>query len=121
MLDRDKLPDDSTELKGIVYNLLDVLEEQKRLIANQNERIDSQFQKIEDQSKRLDEQAKKIDHLTDQVNSLKRHQYGKKSEKLPDEDPPKENGSGGSSDQLSSSPDGYKRIPSLLYVLDISF
>jgi len=114
MLDRDKLPDNNTELKGIIYNLLDVLEEQKRLIANQNERIESQFQKIEEQSKkiedqsqRLDEQAKKIEYLTEQVDSLKRQKYGKKSEKLPDEEPPEESGSEGNSGQASDSPDGY--------------
>ncbi len=79
---RKELPNDTVELKGLVYQLLDVVEEQKKLIANQNERIETQFQKIEEQSQKIEEQSQRIDQLTDQVNSLKRYRYGKKSEKV---------------------------------------
>ena len=67
MIARENLPNDTVELKGLVYQLLDVVEQQKLLIANQNERIEAQSQRI--------------DQLTDQVNALKRHQFGKRSEK----------------------------------------
>ena len=79
---REELPNDTVELKGLVYQLLDVVEEQKKLIANQNERIETQFQKIEEQSQKIDEQSHRIDQLMDQVNTLKRYRYGKKSEKV---------------------------------------
>jgi len=88
MIARENLPNDTVELKGLVYQLLDVVEQQKLLIANQNERIETLFLKNEEQSKQLqtqsqkiEEQAHQIDQLTHQVNSLKRHQFGKRSEK----------------------------------------
>lgn len=74
MIARENLPNDTIELKGLVCQLLDVVEQQKLLIANQNERIETLFLKNEAQSQR-------IDQLTDQVNALKRHQFGKRSEK----------------------------------------
>ncbi|MBX9621580.1 MAG: hypothetical protein K2X28_06100 [Alphaproteobacteria bacterium] len=95
MIARENLPNDTVELKGLVYQLLDVVEQQKLLIANQNERMEAQFLRIEgqsqeiktlslkneEQSQKLQAQAHKIDQLTDQVNALKRHQFGKRSEK----------------------------------------
>jgi septal ring factor EnvC (AmiA/AmiB activator) len=78
MIAREELPNDTVELKGLVCQLLDVVEEQKKLIANLNERVEIQVQKIEEQSQR-------IDQLTDQVNSLKRYRFGKKSEKVKQE------------------------------------
>ena len=107
---REELPNDTVELKGLVYQLLDVVEEQKKLIANLNERVETQLlknqeqaqqittqsQQIETQSQqiiqqseqitaqaqKIDEQTQRIDQLTDQVNSLKRYRFGKKSEKV---------------------------------------
>lgn len=93
MVAREQLPDNKNELKGIIYQLIDVVEEQKRLIANQNERIEAQFLKIEEQSQR-------IDQLTEQVNALKRHRYGKKSEKVQEEKAKPDNAE-------TTSPDGY--------------
>lgn len=100
---REELPNDTVELKGLVYQLLDVVEDQKKLIANLNERVETQLlknqeqseqitkqsqkieeqsEKIDEQSEKIDEQSQRIDQLTDQVNSLKRYRYGKKSEKV---------------------------------------
>ena len=95
MIAHENLPNDTVELKGLVYQLLDVVEQQKLLIANQNERIEALFLKNE-------EQAQKIDQLTHQVNSLKRHRYGKRSEKT-QEDDSKQN----DSNNLPSSPDAH--------------
>ena len=88
MIVRENLPNDTVELKGLVYQLLDVVEQQKLLIANQNKRIetlflknDEQSQQLTTQSQKIEEQAHQIDRLTHQVNSLKRHQFGKRSEK----------------------------------------
>lgn len=95
MIVRENLPNDTVELKGLVYQLLDVVEQQKLLIANQNERIETLFlkndeqsqqlqtqaQQLTTQSQKIEEQAHQIDQLTHQVNSLKRHQFGKRSEK----------------------------------------
>jgi len=96
MIVRENLPNDTVELKGLVYQLLDVVEQQKLLIANQNERIEAQSQRI--------------DQLTDQVNALKRHQFGKRSEKNQKEiEKEKEEES-----EKTSSQDGYewpKAIP----------
>ncbi|MBX9621526.1 MAG: transposase [Alphaproteobacteria bacterium] len=100
MIARENLPNDTVELKGLVYQLLDVVEQQKLLIANQNERIENLFLKNEEQSQQLqtqaqqlttqsqkiEEQAHQIDQLTHQVNSLKRHRFGKRSEKIQEDD-----------------------------------
>ena len=137
MIARETLPDNKNELKSIVYQLIDVMEEQKRLIANQNERIDAQFLRIEalslkneeqsqdikvlslkneeqsqqlqaqaqqltTQSQKIEEQSQQIDQLTHQVNSLKRHRYGKRSEKV-QEDDSKQN----DSNTQPSSPDAH--------------
>jgi len=172
MITRETLPDDAFQLKGIVHQLFDVLEEQKRLIANQNERFDVQLlraneqsQKIEAQSQEIktlylknegqsqeikllylrnEEQSKeikvlclqnkkqsqRIDQLSDQLNVLKRHRFGKRSEKLGKDDPTDDGdqsnngaGSGGSgrtngeenrdtdggTTQTGNSQDGYRR------------
>ncbi|MBY0292700.1 MAG: transposase [Alphaproteobacteria bacterium] len=123
MIVQENLPNDTVELKGLVYQLLDVVEQQKLLIANQNERIEAQFLRIEGQSQeikalslkneeqsqqlqaqsqKIEEQAHQIDQLTHQVNLLKRHRYGKRSEKT-QEDDSKQN----DSDNLPSSPDAH--------------
>jgi len=88
MIARENLPNDTVELKGLVYQLLDVVEQQKFLIANQNERIETLFlkneeqsQQLQTQSQKIEEQAHRIDQLTGQINALKRHQFGKRSEK----------------------------------------
>lgn len=92
MITHEDLSNDTVELKGLVCQLLDVVEQQKLLIANQNERIETQFLKIEEQSQR-------IDQLTDQVNALKRYRYGKRAEKIPKEK--------AKPDNVDTSPDGY--------------
>ena len=131
MIARETLPDNKNELKNIVYQLIDVMEEQKRLIANQNERIDAQFLRIEalslkneeqsqqlqvqahqltTQSQKIEEQSQQIDQLTHQVNSLKRHRYGKRSEKV-QEDDSKQN----DSNIQPSSPDAHLELMLLCY------
>ena len=85
MIAREELPNDTVELKGLVYQLLDVVEEQKKLIANLNDRVEIQLQKNQEQSQQIAEQSQRIDQLTDQVNSLKRYRFGKKSEKVKQE------------------------------------
>ncbi len=99
MITSESLPNDTVELKGIIYQLIDVVEEQKRLIANQNERIEAQFLKMEEQSQKIEQQSQRIDQLTDQVNALKRYRYGKRSEKIPEEKIKPDN--------VEGSPDGY--------------
>ncbi len=120
MIAREQLPDNKDELKGIICQLIDVVEEQKCLIANQNERIEAQFLKMEEQSQqihsqsqkideqsqqihlqsqKIEEQSQRIDQLTDQVNALKRYRYGKRSEKIPEEKI--------KTDNVENSPDGY--------------
>ncbi len=113
MITQEQLPNNKDELKGIIYQLIDVVEEQKRLIANQNERIEAQFLKMEEQSQqievqsqqihsqsqKIEQQSQRIDQLTDQVNALKRYRYGKRSEKIPEEKTKPDN--------VESSPDGY--------------
>jgi hypothetical protein len=52
MIDRDNLPNDISALKGIIYQLLDVIEDQRRQIADLTH---------------------KVEQLTHQVQTLKRH------------------------------------------------
>ena len=79
MIAQEQLSNDTNELKAIVYQLIGVVEEQKLLISNQNERIEALCQKNE-------EQAQKIDELTCQIAVLKRHRFGKRSEKLKEDE-----------------------------------
>lgn len=67
MIDRENLPDDVPALKSIIYQLLDVVAEQKLIIAALN--------------KKVEEQDKRIGQLTHQVNTLLRHRYGRRSER----------------------------------------
>jgi len=99
MIAQEQLTDNTNELKAIVYQLIGVVEEQKLLIANQNERIEAQSLKIE-------EQAQKIDELTYQVSMLKRHRYGKRSEKLPEVDNPTNEDNAENTDTLAA-PDAH--------------
>ncbi len=92
MIAQEQLTDNTNELKAIVYQLIGVVEEQKLLIANQNERIEAQ--------------AQKIDELTYQVSMLKRHRYGKRSEKLQEIDNPTNEDNGENTDTLAA-PDAH--------------
>jgi len=108
MITREQLPNDTFELKGIVCQLLDVVEEQRTLIANLNQRVEvqlskneeqsqqmevqsqqiaTQSQQLEVQSQKIEEQSQRIDQLTDQVNVLTRYKFGKRSEKVKEEKP----------------------------------
>lgn len=82
MIAQEQLSNDTNELKAIVYQLIGVVEEQKLLIANQNERIETQSQEIKALCQQNEEQAQRIDELTCQIAVLKRHRFGKRSEKL---------------------------------------
>ncbi|MBA3814842.1 MAG: hypothetical protein H0X26_10270 [Alphaproteobacteria bacterium] len=89
MIAQEQLTDNTNELKAIVYQLIGVVEEQKLLIANQNQRIKAQTLKVEAQSQEIkalcqknEEQAQKIDELSYAVSILKRHRFGKRSEKF---------------------------------------
>lgn len=125
MITREQLPNDTFELKGIVCQLLDVVEEQRTLIANLNQRVEvqlskneeqyqhiaaqsqqiaiqsqqiiTQSQQMEVQSQKIEEQSQRIDQLTDQVNVLTRYKFGKRSEKVKEEKP-KPSNEGGSQD-----------------------
>ncbi|MBA3814744.1 MAG: hypothetical protein H0X26_09760 [Alphaproteobacteria bacterium] len=82
MIAQEQLSNDKDELKAIVYQLIGVVEEQKLIIANQNERIEAQSQEIKVLCKKNEEQAQKIDELSYAVSILKRHRFGKRSEKF---------------------------------------
>lgn len=77
MIAHEDLPNDTIELKGIVCQLLDVVEQQKLLIANLNERVETQLLKIEEQSQEIKalhlenkEQSQKItDSPSELINS----------------------------------------------------
>jgi hypothetical protein len=97
MIEKDTLPQETDELKGMIYRLIDVVEEQKKIIANQNERIETQSLKIE-------EQAQRIDELTSQISALKRHRFGKRSEKIPQTNSEENK----DTKPTEGSPDGYK-------------
>ena len=60
MIDRHNLPDDIPALKGIIFQLLDVIEEQRRQIADLKHQVEC---------------------LTHQVQALQRHRYGPRSER----------------------------------------
>ncbi len=122
MITREQLPNDTFELKGIVCQLLDVVEEQRTLIANLNQRVEvqlskneeqyqhiaaqsqqiatqsqqiiTQSQQMEVQSQKIEEQSQRIDQLTDQVNVLTRYKFGKRSEKVKEEKPKPSNEEG---------------------------
>ena len=115
MITREQLPNDTFELKGIVCQLLDVVEEQRTLIANLNQRVEvqlskneeqsqqmevqsqqiaTQSQQLEVQSQKIEEQSQRIDQLTDQVNVLTRYKFGKRSEKGKEEKPKPSNEEG---------------------------
>ena len=108
MITREQLPNDTFELKGIVCQLLDVVEEQRTLIANLNQRVEvqlskneeqsqqiaAQSQQLEVQSQKIEEQSQRIDQLTDQVNVLTRYKFGKRSEKGKEEKPKPSNEEG---------------------------
>ena len=108
MIAQEQLSNDTNELKAIVCQLIGVVEEQKILIANQNQRIEAQSQEIKALCQTNEEQAQKIDKLTYEVSVLKRHRFGKRSEKLKEENQLTPDNSDGAID-LSTSPDGYFR------------
>ena len=111
MIAQEQLSNDKNELKAIVYQLIGVVEEQKLLIANQNQRIEEQSQEIKTLCQKNEEQAQKIDQLTYEVNVLKRHRFGKRSEKL-EEDSTTPDNRNENTDTLTS-PDAHVSVSSV--------
>jgi flagellar motility protein MotE (MotC chaperone) len=106
MIAQEQLTDNKDELKDMVYRLIGVVEEQKLLIANQNERIEALCQRNE-------EQAEKLEQLTCEIVALKRHRFGRRSEKLNEENTithdsvSEANDNGNEAIDSPTSPDGY--------------
>ncbi len=67
MITREQLPNDTFELKGLVCQLLDIVEEQRTLIANLNQRVEVQLSKNEEQSQHIAVQSQQIETQSQQM------------------------------------------------------
>ena len=80
MIDRHHLPNDVSALKGIIYQLLDVIEEQRRQITVLTHKVEEQKVVIEEQRRQITVLTHKVDRLTHQGKAHKRYRYGPRSE-----------------------------------------